>query len=66
MRTRCEARDGMAAKFRRIDEQRKNEPLIKDFLHSPLTFDVSSRAANIESERLSRVLDRLQRSFPLV
>lgn len=62
-RTRCGTRDGMAAKFRRIDEPRKNEPLIKDFLHSPLAFDVPSRArtsalsirAFLESERVSRV-----------
>lgn len=38
---RCGTQVGMAKKFRRIDRQRKKEPLIKDFLHSPLAFDVS-------------------------
>lgn len=63
----------MAAKFRRIDEQRKNEPLIKDFLYSPLTFDVPSRARTHRLSRFARfsrargspaflMFDRLQRS----
>jgi len=53
----------MTVKFRRIDEQRKNEPLIKDFLHSLLAFDVSSPTrtstlticAFLESEWVSHV-----------
>lgn len=64
----------MAAKFRWIDQQRKNEPLIKDFLHSPLAFDVPCPNMGSLDTRVSReragpallVLDRLQRSSLLV
>lgn len=61
----AENRDEMAAKFRRINERRKNESLIKDFFTFPFGLWRSAWAAPsirtfLESER---EIDRLQRSL---
>lgn len=66
LRPERDARDEMAAKFRRINERRKNESLIKDFFTFPFSLwrsawtALSIRTTFLESER---GIDRLQRSL---
>lgn len=66
--------DEIVTKFQRINEQWKNEPLIKEFLHFSLAFDASYRAARMStldtrvsrkrtSSNIPHARSKLQRSF---